>query len=376
MNKTISIFGLAVIALFASCSNNDDNISGENINQKIGNSDVQIKLSTGNKGTRASIESNEFGAFEAEGLGVFCLAKGCLQVNPTELPIDWTPGVEETEYAVWMDNVESDAVIDEEDNSTNIVWSDGIIRYYPTGNWHSYRFYGYYPRQEVVNATATQRNVDFVIDGTQDIIWGKTDVSDDSMAYCAKYFRDPRYMDITPSMAFNHKLMRFTFSTVPGVDGTGSIEPALKMGIQSIAIKSVPTRGNLIIADKANKENEGVITFDWENDLEDFYLLEADDQPLSEEHWVLAEETKVGGGILLPVPTNPDFRYYVKVILKDKSGNIFKPEQPMEINNTQGFEEGKSYNIRMTINGPKEIEVKATLNAWIEDDTTIGGLEF
>jgi hypothetical protein len=48
----------------------------------------------------------------------------------------------------------------------------------------------------------------------------------------------------------------------------------------------------------------------------------------------------------------------------------------MEINNTQGFEEGKSYNIRMTINGPKEIEVKATLNAWIEDDTTIGGLEF
>jgi hypothetical protein len=148
------------------------------------------------------------------------------------------------------------------------------------------------------------------------------------------------------------------------------------MGIESIAIKSVPTTANLIIADKANKENEGVITFDWNNNLSDFTLLEADDQPLGADYWVQPTETRIGGGILLPVPVDPNFRYYVDVVLKDKSGNIFQPEHPMEIRNSQEFEEGKSYNIRMTINGPKEIEVKATLNAWIEDDTTIGGLEF
>jgi hypothetical protein len=376
MNKKISIWGLAIAALFASCSN-DDNVSGGNIDHNIGNSDVKIKLATGSgASTRASIESDEFGTFEANGLGIFCLAKGSLGVNPTELPIDWTPGVEATEYSVWMDNVESDAVYNEDTTSTDIVWTDGITRYYPTGNWHSYRFYGYYPYQSSINATATQRNVDFVIDGTQDIIWGKTDVSDDSLAYCAKFFRDPIYKDVTPSITFKHKLMRFTFSTVPGVDGNGSIEPALKMGIESIAIKSVPTTANLIIADKANKENEGVITFDWNNNLSDFTLLEADDQPLGADYWVQSTETRIGGGILLPVPVDPNFRYYVDVVLKDKSGNIFQPEHPMEIRNSQEFEEGKSYNIRMTINGPKEIEVKATLNAWIEDDKTIGGLEF
>ena len=231
--------------------------------------------------------------FEAEGLGIFCLAKGSLNINPKELDIDWTPGTAATEYSVWMDNVEADAVINEDGVSTDIVWVDGVQRWYPTGNWHSYRFYGYYPRQEEINATNTQRSVDFVIDGTQDIIWGKTEVSDDSMAYCAKYFRDPEHKDVTPTITFKHKLMRMTFSCVPGTDADGSIAKSLEMGIESITILSVPTTGNLIIADRTNPENDGVLTFDWSNNLEDFELCEADDSPLGEEYWVLEEGTKI-----------------------------------------------------------------------------------
>ena len=148
------------------------------------------------------------------------------------------------------------------------------------------------------------------------------------------------------------------------------------MGIESITILSVPTTGNLIIADRTNPENDGVLTFDWSNNLEDFELCEADDSPLGEEYWVLEEGTKIGGGILLPVPEDPAFHYYVNVVLKDKNGNIFQPEHPMEIRNADNFEAGKSYNVKMIINGPKVIEVKGTLDAWIEDETNIGDLEF
>lgn len=377
MNKKISILGFVALGFLASCSS-DDSISSEPVSTHIGNSDVEIKLSTGSStpGTRASIESDANGVFEAEGLGIFCLAKGSLNVNPSELPIDWTPETTATEYSVWMDNVEANAVINEEGTSTDIVWVDGLQRWYPTGNWHSYRFYGYHPYQPEVNATATQRNVDFVIDGTQDIIWGKTEVSDDSMAFCAKYFRDPEFKDVTPTITFKHKLMRMTFSCVPGADADGSIAKSLEMGIQSITILSVPTIGNLILADRENSENEGVLTFDWSNNLEDFVLREVDDSPLGEDYWVVEEGTKIGGGILLPVPEDPAFRYYVNVVLKDKNGNIFHPEHPMEIRNADNFEAGKSYNVKMIINGPKVIEVKGTLDAWIEDETNIGDLEF
>lgn len=374
MNKKISILGFAALALLASCSS-EDNCNGNDVSQTIGNSDVEIRLGSGNTGTRASVESDANGTFEAEGLGIFCLAKNHLDINPTEKAISWMPTATESQWSIWMDNVEADAVRNFEGTATDIIWTDGVTRMYPGGNWHSYRFYGYYPRQEVVNATATQRNVDFTIDGTQDIIWGKTNVSDDSLAFCAKYFRTPEFKDVVPSISFKHKLMRLTFSTVAGLDANGSAEPALLKGIESITVLNVPTKGNLIIADRTNPENDGVIKFDWENDLADFPLREVDDQPLGTDHWVLETETQVGGGILLPVPEDPDYRFFVRINQKSKNGETSSTEYPIELRNSLVYEEGKSYNIKLIVHGDKIVKVKGTLNAWVEDDTTIGDIE-
>ena len=61
MNKKIGILGFVALGLLASCSS-DDNFSSGSISTHIGNSDVEIKLSTGSAaGTRANIESDENG---------------------------------------------------------------------------------------------------------------------------------------------------------------------------------------------------------------------------------------------------------------------------------------------------------------------------
>ena len=145
------------------------------------------------------------------------------------------------------------------------------------------------------------------------------------------------------------------------------------MGVKSIKVKDVPTQLNLVIADRNDATAEGKVTFDWDNNLADFDLLDADDAPFGEDHWVQMEETRIGQGILLPVPDEQkdDQHYYVEIVLKDKEGNEFISEHPIELQSSK-YEAGKSYNVKMTINGPKLITLNATLKPWdLDTDGTI-----
>ena len=155
-----------------------------------------------------------------------------------------------------------------------------------------------------------------------------------------------------------------------------SIEEALKMGVKSIKITKVPTTATMIIADRENADNEGVIVFDW-NNLDEMYLLDSGDQPLGENYWVEADEVKIGQGVLVPVPADPDFHYFIEVTLKDKEGREWDLGNPIELENQSGtFVPGKSYNVKMTIYGPKTVEVKGSLSQWEEDDSSIGGVAY
>lgn len=345
---------------------------------------VEIRLSSGAAGTRASLESDAAGLFEADGLGIFCLANGLLNVNPNELPIDWTPSVGgNTNYSVWIDNLEANAVYEKNEAdlavATNIVWTDGETRWYPVGNWYKYQFYGYYPRVGNGNleANGTQRIANIPIDGTQDIIWGRT-TSTDPLAYCAKYFRQADKGDDIPAIAFRHVLMRLTFSCVPGEDAKGSIESALKMGVKSITIKAVPTTAQLVIADSETADNEGTVSYDWNNNVADFLLKDSTDADFRDDHWVMETEMTLGQGILLPVPdasmAAAGYRYLVEITLKDKDGNVFVSEHPIELQNSKAYEAGKSYNVKLTIHGPQEIYLNATLAPWEIDNDNIGGV--
>lgn len=150
------------------------------------------------------------------------------------------------------------------------------------------------------------------------------------------------------------------------------------MGVKSIAIKAVPTTARLVIADSENSDNEGTISYDWTNNVTDFLLKDSLDVDFRADHWVLENETTLGQGILLPVPdtsmSDADFRYLVEITLMDKDGNVFVSEHPIELQNSKAYEAGKSYNVKLTIHGPQEIYLNATLAPWEIDNDNIGGV--
>ena len=375
MKKNLWILGFAAASLMAGCSSNDDVLSSlqgqPDADINAGNSNVEIRLASSAGGTRSSVESTADGLFEADGLGIFCLAKGVQGVNPAERPIVWN-GYDELDFSVWMDNIETNAEFNADTTATELNWVDGKKRFYPVANWYTYRFYGYYPRVETIYKSESRIEATIQINGTQDVIWGRTNNNHDD-AYSAKYVRNPEHADETPGIEFEHKLMRMTFSIVPGPDAKGEYDAALTMGVKSIKVKDVPTQLNLVIADRNDATAEGKVTFDWDNNLADFDLLDADDAPFGEDHWVQMEETRIGQGILLPVPDEQkdDQHYYVEIVLKDKEGNEFISEHPIELQSSK-YEAGKSYNVKMTINGPKLITLNATLKPWdLDTDGTI-----
>ncbi len=377
MNNKIAILGFAAMAMFVSCSSDDDVV--KNVDIIVGNSDVEIRLGSGTQSTRASLESNSNGTFDTtedvNKLGIFCLAKGVLGKNPDALPISWLKG---EEFAVWMDNVESDAVVNADTTVTNIRWIDGIDkRYYPVGNWYNYGFYGYYPRQNYVNVSANQRTIDYVIDGTQDIIWGRT-VNADQTAYSAMYFRNDIHKSEVPTINFEHKLMRLTFSCVTAEDADGS---ARNMRIKSVKIIDAPTRGRLIVADRENSDNEGTLTFDWNNNLGSLALvdkdadIEAGIDTLQTITWASGVKQTLGQGILLPVPVSEDYKYQVRIVLQDRDGRDHPVERPLTLQASTPYEAGCSYNVNIQIHGPKALEIKASLSQWDSIDNIIPDLE-
>lgn len=380
MNKKL-LLGLGMIAFLASCSSDESVIApaDDNTTTTITNSDVEIKLSSGSK-TRASIESDPSGAFEVDSIGIYCLAKNNINRNPNEMPIQWLAGTREGEYSVWINNVQANAVKNEETGLTDLVWKDGTTRYYPVGNWHAYRFYGYYPRTENIANDGNSFVATHELDVKTDLIWGRTDNMVDTvgnLAYSAKYFRQLEHATEVPSLAFKHKLMRLTFSMVAGPDANGSTESAKTMGVKSIQINGVPYIANLTIADKANPANDGKVVFDW-NNLKNFLLPDSGDVDTLRDnyYWVKDTEVTIGQGMLLPViPNESTHKYTVSIVLVNKDGVEFPAEYPMDIRfaGSARFEEGKSYNIKLTINGPKAITLSATLEPWVIDDSTLAG---
>lgn len=375
-----------------------DALTSTQWSHQIANSNVEIKFGSKIKGTRAIVESDDHQNFTLTNMGLFCLAIAKNNINPNEANIDYTQGSAGYKYSVWVDNAEVQTEKDDGNNKTILTWADGNKHYYPTGNWHKYAFYGYYPKQDAANIIYDKKSVSVMfedLDGTTDIIYGKAEDLNTPYAYSAYYFRQEGNEDKVPTVAFAHKLMRLTFAIKPGGKDK---EAAKTMGVTKVEVVKVPTKGTLVLADKDVPANAGSINFDWNNkdDLADLALkakteatsteqkgLEPDFTAYDEtnEHkacWVKDDEVNIGQGIMIPVPdyeNNPDYKYQLKITLINKDGQVFEPEYPMDLNtNGNEFAAGTSYKVTMTINGPKEIQLNATLEKWQEDNTTIGGI--
>lgn len=375
-----------------------DALTSTQWSHQIANSNVEIKFGSKIKGTRAIVESDDHQNFTLTNMGLFCLAIAKNNINPNEANIDYTQGSAGYKYSVWVDNAEVQTEKDDGNNKTILTWADGTKHYYPTGNWHKYAFYGYYPKQDAAHIIYDTKSVSVMfedLDGTTDIIYGKAEDLNTPYAYSAYYFRQEGNEDKVPTVAFAHKLMRLTFAIKPGGKDK---EAAKTMGVTKVEVVKVPTKGTLTLADKDAPANAGNINFDWDTpaDLADLALkakteatsteqkgLEPDFTAYDETNahkacWVKDDPVDIGQGIMIPVPdyeNNPDYKYQLKITLINKDGQVFEPEYPMDLNtNGNEFAAGTSYKVTMTINGPKEIQLNATLEKWQEDNTTIGGI--
>lgn len=371
-----------------------DALTSTQWSHQIANSNVEIKFGSKIKGTRAIVESDDQQNFTLTNMGLFCLAIAKNNINPNEANIDYTQGSAGYKYSVWVDNAEVQTEKDAGKNKTILTWADGKKHYYPTGNWHKYAFYGYYPKQDAANIIYDNKSVSVMfedLDGTTDIIYGKAEDLTTPYAYSAYYFRQEGNEDKVPTVAFAHKLMRLTFAIKPGGKDK---EAAKTMGVTKVEVVKVPTKGTLILADKDAPANAGYINFDWTTTADlalkaktdatgtgaglepEFTAYDTTNE--TKACWVKDDEVNIGQGIMIPVPdydTNPDYKYQLKITLINKDGQVFEPEYPMDLNtNGKEFAAGTSYKVTMTINGPKEIQLNATLEKWQEDNTTIGGI--
>ena len=402
MKKLFFIPCIIGASLLASCSSESeladngasDALTSTQWSHQIANSNVEIKFGSKIKGTRAIVESDDQQNFTLTNMGLFCLAIAKNNINPNEANIDYTQGSAGYKYSVWVDNAEVQTEKDAGKNKTILTWADGKKHYYPTGNWHKYAFYGYYPKQDAANIIYDNKSVSVMfedLDGTTDIIYGKAEDLTTPYAYSAYYFRQEGNEDKVPTVAFAHKLMRLTFAIKPGGKDK---EAAKTMGVTKVEVVKVPTKGTLILADKDAPANAGYINFDWTTTADlalkaktdatgtgaglepEFTAYDTTNE--TKACWVKDDEVNIGQGIMIPVPdydTNPDYKYQLKITLINKDGQVFEPEYPMDLNtNGKEFAAGTSYKVTMTINGPKEIQLNATLEKWQEDNTTIGGI--
>lgn len=355
--------------LMVSCSSDDDlieRITPAQWSREVTDSDVKIQLSTGSKTTKASITSDENGLFNAKGMSVFCLATD--YINPSTITIDWNKGSDGFKYSVWVNNVQINAKIDKNNEKTNLTWDDDNARWYPSGSWHKYAFYGYYPRvaDENISYSSTKITATIPLDGTQDVIYGEAS-STDPKAYSSEYFEQNELKPEIPTMSFKHKFMRLKFQ-IAGSNGNNGTVDALNFGVKKIEVVNVPSEVNLVIADRENSSNNGVISFT--PDMNNSYELKTDDDadgitslfthkdndettPLA--FWVPSTGSDfIGQGILVPVPT-ADKQYSVRVTLVNKELDEFVSEATLT-EKASDFVAGRSYGIRLIIRGTNSIQ--------------------
>lgn len=352
MNKHIFLMGMAAAMFMTSCTNEDDLAGGSN-NQRL-NSDVPIVLSAGQQAnkTRASLgnvgaDGRYDGTFDTpadKNLGFFCLATGKIAAKQD---ITWKTGFDNPNF-LWLENIQAKAVTSDDTDLgkrvTNLTLFDEnggtteTKHYYPMGSQYSYTFYGYYPYSANVAHDGNKYSVKVTgLDGTTDLIWGKSFVDpndpDKADAYSAKYLRDKKksveaagqtwnektHKESRPKLTFVHKLMKFNIILKKG---SGENTRVAKLGIKSAKLLNVADAGTLTIADLDNrldaltddvKGKEGEFVVDWttaknhNTETTAFELKDKDGnvigKPANGPYLGENTEVTVGDGFLLPVPT-------------------------------------------------------------------------
>lgn len=284
MKKNIWILALAVTALFAACSKNDDpttNQDSQEPEQTVTENDFEgpngeVVVQLGALSTPSAIITRGTGVITGtditvlDNLGIFALAQGATYT--ADDIINW--GTEASNNNCILMNVKAKGTAtdpyDTEVHGTTVkrltlfdpkATTDGAVYYYPMQGAQNYNFHGYFPRQDdsKVKITNGEVYVEFSgLIGDDDIITGVstpapviTSLYEDEKnltpttglslnGYNAKYIRKIKYSNwiidqsnsaiakdqkhpFIPSISFDHKLTKLNFQIITAqkqADGT------------------------------------------------------------------------------------------------------------------------------------------------------------
>ena len=418
-------------------------------------SDVPIVLNIGSQmdmssTTRAPLESDDNNLFTTDGtgnyLGVFCLAQTkqpqAPEVAVATNSITWDG---ETPLGSLDPNMKTSVSLLEEKDSEdpgydgpNIIgtvrtdnaiseirfWEgeDRKVLYYPSASWYNYHFYAYYPRQESgVTSNSKTVTVDYELNGTKDIIWGKAvpttttaeadPESDVDRAFNAKYFRDKadaeglNSVDQLPKLSLNHCLAQVRFwikvaAADAGYYDTYVTSEGNELKLKNIEVINMPNQWRLTVADKTTPANEGKFTFNGDaddvgtvgvknmtvnaagkatasTDFDRFDINNAETYRDVTKEWgacvgyVMIPTTDMyaaAHALYSDIPAKPQAKIRMKVGDDDvELGNLTLPDPTTA---SGKYDAGKVYNIRLDLTIPRPRAASAELTTWGALDVT------
>ena len=427
--KRIYIATLATaLVLLSGC--NKDNELNNSVDIELDNKgEMQLIKLGGSTGapsvkSRAAIESlDEMGVNDR--MGIFCLAGRKTDVKSALTAADpnWRNALkdpEDPDYATstngrYWSNICCEVKYDGVDGVYRISPEAGqkYYRYYPVTSLYGYDFYGYYPYQKNSEVTYssdyTSVSVNMTINGTQDVIYGKSEDIDtcawfkeyagttlgktlSKSYYSARFFRKHPLKRDDAFMKLEHKLARFRFFVYPGPDKEFaeplSYDGAVKLAIKEIKLLQQPNNLNLVVAHKTDKNKNGVLKAvgssraDFSLHYKGGALL--NDNPTGivtkDVDGVAVPDTVQVGDCIMFLPGGSE--HYMSVLLCDKADkNVIYPSETntaisFKQNTGKTFEAGKTYNVYLQVSGIKNISISAELADWEESGEDMDLVEF
>ena len=377
---------LVVIAssFLAGCNDSDSlSIKGESL------SETPILLQSDNKffsvTTRASIDSIQ----EISSLGIFCVAREKTGINGSNeaREVNWMQILENTTerygfttHGIYWNNVKfrpGETV----DGRTELqpVEGEEFVPFYPITNWYGYDFYGYYPYKSSYNQAKDSLAVDFTIDGTTDVIWGRSNKVADPYAYSARYIKSIGNKKVP--MTLKHCTTQFRFFLLPAADGEGKVaqpEKVKNLSLKEIKMLDVHPNIRMTLAKLDDEENVGTVypkgSATTEFILKDKAGNAVADAPVAVPYNMVGEEmmsdTVRIGDCIMACPGQTEYFMSMCMCDTDNPENEYRSEKRISIKTSDSskFKPGYIYNIYIAVNGVTFVSMDATLQEWTNAD--------
>ena len=274
----------------------------------------------------------------------------------------------------------------------NTLEGDEPTNYYYSNNHplNKFNFYAYYLdnlEKPTLNRTTDGISFDIEIDGSQDILTGKAQLTqrqeirinaheekDSLMKHYYSTYTATR--DIFPVINFDHELVRLKFFIYPG-DASAN-----NMTIQSIRIYA-QDKATLTVAHRDAEK----IGAQWKNQKSWLTLRDEGDNPElatdkycvpfkeGDEQKNIYERTGMQVGESLLVPPATSYTIEVSTIEKGSDGTSTPYVTEYLIENEDLFKPNYEYRIRIGLYGPEQLSVDAILTGWVPGGEVITDMD-